>query len=224
MKYIGLTSQNSSPDAVSGPVTLSAGYRPVIAAATGVPLRGSLSRASTHVTTVFGFVISTLAQALGTSSSALCRPVGKGTAPASAPGKTARRPRRLLETERARHRALRDDLPSPSPDSAWRLSPPVETEDGVGMFGMYSFRHHFAPNALGNGIPITDVAVWTGRKSIEEAYRTYRHLMPGSITKTVRVLDAGLWEPAWSDVEVSRCFVCWWYTPYVTLTRGNGLL
>ncbi|MFE9926809.1 hypothetical protein ACFYQA_36270 [Streptomyces sp. NPDC005774] len=83
MKYIGLTSQNSSPNAVWDSVTLSAGYRPVIAAATGVPLRGSLSRASTHVTTVFavfGFVISTLTQALGKSSPAPCRPVGKGIA------------------------------------------------------------------------------------------------------------------------------------------------
>lgn len=51
-------------------MALSAGYRPVIAAATGVPLRGSQSRASTHVTTVFGLVIFTLTQALGTASSA----------------------------------------------------------------------------------------------------------------------------------------------------------
>ncbi|MFI2189165.1 hypothetical protein [Streptomyces sioyaensis] len=70
MKYIGRTSQNSLPNAVSDSVALSAGYRPVIAAATGVPLPGSLSRASTHVTTVFGLVIFTLTQALGTSSSA----------------------------------------------------------------------------------------------------------------------------------------------------------
>ncbi|MER6358624.1 tyrosine-type recombinase/integrase [Streptomyces sp. NPDC001634] len=66
-------------------------------------------------------------------------------------------------------------------------------EDGVGM---YSFRHYFASNALGNGIPITDVAEWMGHKSIEETYRTYRHLMPGSVTKAARILDAGLWEAA----------------------------
>jgi hypothetical protein len=52
--------------------------------------------------------------------------------------------------------------------------------EGVGMYG---FRRYFASNALGNGIPITDVAEWMGHKSIEETYRTYRHLMPGSITK-----------------------------------------
>lgn len=65
--------------------------------------------------------------------------------------------------------------------------------EGVGMYG---FRHYFASNALGNGIPITDVAEWMGHKSIEETYRTYRHLMPGSITKAARILDAGLWEAA----------------------------
>jgi hypothetical protein len=53
-----------------------------------------------------------------------------------------------------------------------------------------------ASNALGNGIPITDVAEWMGHKSIEETYRTYRHLMPGSITKAARILDAGLWDAA----------------------------
>ncbi|MFD5106581.1 tyrosine-type recombinase/integrase [Streptomyces cinereoruber] len=39
------------------------------------------------------------------------------------------------------------------------------SEEGVGMYG---FRHCFASNALGNGIPITDVAEWMGHKSIEE--------------------------------------------------------
>ncbi|MFD8900184.1 tyrosine-type recombinase/integrase [Streptomyces ardesiacus] len=66
----------------------------------------------------------------------------------------------------------------------------------MGGMGMYGFRHYFASNALGNGIPITDVAEWMGHKSIEETYRTYRHLMPGSITKAARILDAGLWEAA----------------------------
>ncbi|MFD5314728.1 tyrosine-type recombinase/integrase [Streptomyces ardesiacus] len=66
----------------------------------------------------------------------------------------------------------------------------------VDRMGMYGFRHYFASNALGNGIPITDVAEWMGHKSIEETYRTYRHLMPGSITKAARILDAGLWEAA----------------------------
>ncbi|MEU1073496.1 MULTISPECIES: tyrosine-type recombinase/integrase [unclassified Streptomyces] len=74
-----------------------------------------------------------------------------------------------------------------------RLFENLPAAEGVGM---YSFRHYFASNALGSGIPITDVAEWMGHKSIEETYRTYRHLMPGSITKAARILDAGLWEAA----------------------------
>ncbi|WP_307848468.1 tyrosine-type recombinase/integrase [Streptomyces sp. RK31] len=74
-----------------------------------------------------------------------------------------------------------------------KLFKDLPAEDGVGMYG---FRHYFASNALGNGIPITDVAEWMGHKSIEETYRTYRHLMPGSIAKAARILDARLWEAA----------------------------
>ncbi|MFF6772822.1 tyrosine-type recombinase/integrase [Streptomyces sp. NPDC012637] len=74
-----------------------------------------------------------------------------------------------------------------------KLFKDLPAAEGVGM---YSFRHYFASNALGSGIPITDVAEWMGHKSIEETYRTYRHLMPGSITKAARILDAGLWEAA----------------------------
>ncbi|MFK4137555.1 hypothetical protein [Streptomyces filamentosus] len=53
-----------------------------------------------------------------------------------------------------------------------------------------------AGTATDDGIPITDVAEWMGHQSIEETYRTCRHLMPGSITKAARLLDAGLWEAA----------------------------
>lgn len=74
-----------------------------------------------------------------------------------------------------------------------KLFADLPPEEGAGMYG---FRHYFASNALGKGIPITDVAEWTGHTSIEETYRTYRHLMPGSITKAARTLDAGLWEAA----------------------------
>ncbi|WP_263419946.1 site-specific integrase [Streptomyces venezuelae] len=76
-----------------------------------------------------------------------------------------------------------------------RLFAELPPEEGVGMYG---FRHYFASNALGNGIPITDVAewMWMGHKFIEETYRTYRHLMPGSTTKAGRILGAGLWAAA----------------------------
>ncbi|MFF8408905.1 tyrosine-type recombinase/integrase [Streptomyces omiyaensis] len=74
-----------------------------------------------------------------------------------------------------------------------RLFKDLPPEEGVGMYG---FRRYFASNALGNGIPITDVAEWVGHESVEETNRTYRHLMPGSITKAARILDAGPREAA----------------------------
>ncbi|GGY78423.1 hypothetical protein GCM10010363_69220 [Streptomyces omiyaensis] len=40
------------------------------------------------------------------------------------------------------------------------------------------------------------MAEWAGHESVEETNLTYRHLMPGSITKAARILDAGLWEAA----------------------------
>ncbi|MEU8973939.1 hypothetical protein AB0D11_32530 [Streptomyces monashensis] len=88
MKTIGRTSQNSSPRAVAAvdPVALSAGYLPVIAAATGVPPRGSLSRASTHVTTVFGGVISTLAPALWPTRHIVSRPLHPARPPGAREG------------------------------------------------------------------------------------------------------------------------------------------
>ncbi|MFB7952767.1 hypothetical protein [Streptomyces sp. NPDC056045] len=93
----------------------------------------------------------------------------------------AARPRRLLH---------RGHGAAPS-EEALRGSPTGGRGDGL-----YGFRRYFASNALGNGIPITDVAEWMGHKSIEETYRTYRDLMPGSITKAARSLDVGLWEAA----------------------------
>ncbi len=77
------------------------------------------------------------------------------------------------------------------PENASALFKDLPAADGVGIYG---FRHYFASNALGSGTPITDVAEWMGHKSIEETYRTYRHLMPGSITKAARILDTGLWD------------------------------
>ncbi|MGW2206107.1 tyrosine-type recombinase/integrase [Streptomyces sp. NPDC001774] len=66
-----------------------------------------------------------------------------------------------------------------------KLFADLPPEERVGMDG---FRHYFASNALGSGIPMTDVAEWMGHKPIEETYSTYRHLMPRSITKAARIL------------------------------------
>lgn len=57
---------------------------------------------------------------------------------------------------------------------------------------MYSFRHYFASNALGQGIPITDVADWMGHSDINITFRAYRHLLPGSISKAAALPNNGL--------------------------------
>ncbi|MFD6348913.1 tyrosine-type recombinase/integrase [Streptomyces roseolus] len=56
----------------------------------------------------------------------------------------------------------------------------------------YSLRHFFASNCLSKGIPITDVAEWMGHSNINMTYRIYRHLMPASIGRAAKVLEAGL--------------------------------
>ncbi|MFY0511892.1 tyrosine-type recombinase/integrase [Streptomyces anulatus] len=61
-----------------------------------------------------------------------------------------------------------------------------------GGMTMYSFRHYFASNALGQGIPITDVADWMGHSDINITFRTYRHLLPGSVSKAAKLLNNGL--------------------------------
>ncbi|WP_245194911.1 tyrosine-type recombinase/integrase [Kitasatospora phosalacinea] len=50
--------------------------------------------------------------------------------------------------------------------------------------------HHTIDNH--RGIPITDVAEWMGHRSIEITFKTYRHLMPGSIGKAAKIFDLGL--------------------------------
>ncbi|MFE7808206.1 tyrosine-type recombinase/integrase [Streptomyces sp. NPDC057430] len=56
----------------------------------------------------------------------------------------------------------------------------------------YSLRHFFASNCLSKGIPITDVAEWMGHSNINMTYRIYRHLMPASIGRAAKALEAGL--------------------------------
>jgi integrase len=57
---------------------------------------------------------------------------------------------------------------------------------------IYSMRHFFASNCLSQGIAITDVAEWMGHKSIEITFKTYRHLMPGTLGQAAKLLDLGL--------------------------------
>ncbi|MFK0227348.1 tyrosine-type recombinase/integrase [Streptomyces sp. NPDC090303] len=56
----------------------------------------------------------------------------------------------------------------------------------------YALRHFFASNCLARGIPITDVAEWMGHSNINMTYRIYRHLMPASIGRAAKALEAGL--------------------------------
>ncbi|MEV8464189.1 MULTISPECIES: tyrosine-type recombinase/integrase [Streptomyces] len=57
---------------------------------------------------------------------------------------------------------------------------------------IYSMRHFFASNCLTHGIPITDVAEWMGHKNITVTFKTYRHLMPGSVSAAARALGLDL--------------------------------
>ncbi|GAB3176753.1 hypothetical protein GCM10027162_25730 [Streptomyces incanus] len=82
--------------------------------------------------------------------------------------------------------------PFSEPNERYRVSKLFQVLPSAEGVGMCSFRHFFASNALSNGIPVTDVAGWMGHTSIQVAYRTYRHLMPGSITKAAMILDEQL--------------------------------
>ncbi|MFD7904372.1 tyrosine-type recombinase/integrase [Kitasatospora sp. NPDC059747] len=57
---------------------------------------------------------------------------------------------------------------------------------------IYSLRHFFASNCLSQNIPITDVAEWMGHRSVDITFRTYRHLMPGSISRAAQLLNLAL--------------------------------
>ncbi|WP_441247401.1 tyrosine-type recombinase/integrase [Kitasatospora sp. McL0602] len=65
----------------------------------------------------------------------------------------------------------------------------LDIPDGMVLYGL---RHFFASNCLSHNIPITDVAEWMGHRSVDVTFKTYRHLMPGSISRAAQVLDLGL--------------------------------
>ncbi|MFC8712884.1 tyrosine-type recombinase/integrase [Streptomyces sp. NPDC057197] len=54
---------------------------------------------------------------------------------------------------------------------------------------IYSYRHFFASHCLTRNIPITDVAEWMGHKNIDVTFKTYRHLMPGTISTAATILN-----------------------------------
>ncbi|MEU3572130.1 hypothetical protein AB0E96_27450 [Kitasatospora sp. NPDC036755] len=88
------------------------------------------------------------------------------------------------------------DIAKPYPSyylqNQWdRIKRAGETDIPEGMT-LYGLRHFFASNCLSHNIPITDVAEWMRRKSIDVTFKIYRHLMPGSIGHAAQVLDLGL--------------------------------
>ncbi|MGW4650745.1 tyrosine-type recombinase/integrase [Kitasatospora sp. NPDC004289] len=88
------------------------------------------------------------------------------------------------------------DVTKPFPhhhiDTQWKhikRTAHLEIPDGMVI---YSFRHFFASNCLSNNLPITDVAEWMGHRSVDITFKTYRHLMPGSIGHAAQVINLGL--------------------------------
>jgi integrase len=54
----------------------------------------------------------------------------------------------------------------------------------------HSLRHFYASTALAEGIPITEVSRWLGRKSIEVTHQIYGHLVPSSFGRARAAIDA----------------------------------
>ncbi|MFI9274630.1 tyrosine-type recombinase/integrase [Kitasatospora sp. NPDC052896] len=77
-------------------------------------------------------------------------------------------------------------------DNQWQRIKRAGALDVPDGMVLYSLRHFFASNCLSHNIPITDVAEWMGRRSVDVTFKTYRHLMPGSISRAAEVLDLGL--------------------------------
>ncbi|MFC9620566.1 hypothetical protein ACFTXM_11375 [Streptomyces sp. NPDC056930] len=80
-----------------------------------------------------------------------------------------------------------------------RLSRDLPAEGGVGMYGSGTTSPR-TPSGTGYRSPTWRNGWATSRPRRHIAptgtCRTHRHLMPGSISKAARVLDAGLWDAA----------------------------
>jgi integrase len=68
-----------------------------------------------------------------------------------------------------------------------------------GGFTPHSLRHVFASALLARLVPITDVAAWLGHKDINVTYAIYGHLVPSSLGRALKVLDAEYQE--WRDAD-----------------------
>lgn len=57
-------------------------------------------------------------------------------------------------------------------------------------FSPHSLRHAYVSALLAAGVPITDVALWLGHRSIAVTFSTYGHLVPSASARAVAALDA----------------------------------
>lgn len=73
-------------------------------------------------------------------------------------------------------------------------------------FTPHSLRHAFASALLANGVPITDVAVWLGHKSVSVTFEIYHHLIPSSVGRARDVLDQEF--DSWSHPATLRSIQC----------------
>ncbi|MCJ0869635.1 tyrosine-type recombinase/integrase [Streptomyces sp. AP-93] len=77
-------------------------------------------------------------------------------------------------------------------NNQWRRIKQTQKLDMPDGMVLYGFRHFFASNCLAHRIPITDVAEWMGHTNLEITFKTYRHLMPGTIGQAAIILNTTL--------------------------------
>lgn len=61
-------------------------------------------------------------------------------------------------------------------------------------FDAKSLRHFFASTAVRNGIPLSDVADYMGQKDMQVTHKTYKHLLPESLTSMSRMVSKALFQ------------------------------
>ncbi|MEV6210441.1 hypothetical protein [Kitasatospora sp. NPDC051914] len=77
-------------------------------------------------------------------------------------------------------------------NNRWQRIKRANAADSPEGMVLYGCRHFFASNCLARNLPITDVAEWMGHRSVDVTFKTYRHLMPGSIGHAAQEIDLGL--------------------------------
>ncbi|MFG1881988.1 tyrosine-type recombinase/integrase [Micromonospora sp. NPDC049102] len=73
---------------------------------------------------------------------------------------------------------------------------PALTESKVSFTKTHALRHFFASSMLGNGVPITDLAVWLGHSNSKVTDEYYGHLMPEAPERGRTAIDTAMATPA----------------------------